>query len=100
MIGTWDQLKNGGTVDIQTGSQDAEGQHNTIIRGCSKFDDLLEMYLGIEVKKNTNPDFVTDVQTTWKLNVGDKFEYKLPGLTDTEKNDDPEVYINTPDKRG
>lgn len=91
---------NGGTVDIQTGSQDAEGQHNTIIRGCSKYDDLLEMYFGIEVKKNTNPDFVKDVQTTWKLNVGDKFEYKLPGLTDTEKNDDPEVFINTPNKRG
>lgn len=87
-------------MNIKTGSQDAEGKWNTIIRGCSQFDDLLEMYLGIEVLKNTNPDFTKDVQTTWKLNVGDKFEYKLPGLKDAEGNDEPEVFINTPNKRG
>ena len=43
--------------------------------------------------KNTNPDFVKDVETTWKLNVGDNFEYKLPALADAQLNDDPEVYI-------
>jgi len=43
---------------------------------------------------NNYPDFVTDVETTWTLNVDDVYEYKLPALKDPEGNDEPEVYVN------
>jgi len=64
-----------------------------MIRGCSNFDDLLELYLYVNVIKNTYPDFVKEIETTWTLAVGDVFEYQLPDLKDEEGNDEPEFYI-------
>ena len=64
------------------------------MRGCSFYDQLLELYLDVEVKSNTYPDFVDELETNWVLNVGDIFEYRLPKLSDRERNDVPEVYIS------
>lgn len=43
--------------------------------------------------KNTYPDFVKEIQTSWTLNVGDNFSYQLPELKDAEGNDVPELII-------
>lgn len=93
LIGRWDPQFAGGTIWVQTDSQEAEGKRRTILRGCSNFDDLLELYLYVNVIKNTYPDFVKEIDTTWTLSVGDVFEYKLPALKDEEGNDEPELYI-------
>lgn len=46
-----------------------------MIRGCSNFDDLIELYLYVNVIKNSHPDFTKEIETTWYLSVGDVFEY-------------------------
>jgi hypothetical protein len=93
LIGRWDAQYAGGTIFIHTDSQEAEGKRRTILRGCSNFDDLLELYLYVNVIKNTYPDFVTEIETSWTLSVGQVLEYKLPALKDDEGNDEPELYI-------
>ena len=93
LLGRWDRFDAGGTIFIQTDSQEAEGKRRTILRGCSRFDALSELYLYVNVMKNTYPDFKTEIETSWTLSVGDRFEYKLPELVDDEKNDIPELFI-------
>ena len=93
LLGRWDRFAKQGTIYVQTDSQEAEGVRRTILRGCSRFDDLLELYLYVNVKKNTYPDFQTEIETSWTLSVGERHEYKLPPLVDDEGNDTPEVYI-------
>lgn len=83
-----------GTIYVQTDSQEAEGISRTILRGCSAFDKLSELYLYVKVLKNTYPDFKTDIETSWTLSVGQEFKYKLPELKDEEGNDEPELYIS------
>jgi hypothetical protein len=78
LLGRWDRFARGGTIFVQTDSQEAEGKSRTILRGCSRFDALAELYLYVNVMKNTYPDFITEIETTWTLSVGDRFEYKLP----------------------
>ena len=75
LIGNFSRYENGGTVKIKTDSQDAEGKSRTIIRGCSRFNELLELYLYIDVMKNTYPDFVREIETTWTIPVNEVFEY-------------------------
>lgn len=92
-FGRFDRYVQSGTVFVYTNSDDAVGQQKTIIRGCSNFNELLEMYLYVNVMANNYPDFVKEIETSWTLPVGDIFEYKLPQLADKENNDVPEVYI-------
>jgi len=94
-LGRWARYDKGGTIYVNTTSEDAVGKARTILRGCSRFNELIELYLYIEVLNNNYPDFVTDVETTWTLAVGDVYEYKLPKLSDPEGNDEPEVYVNS-----
>lgn len=93
MLGNFSRYQEGGTVNIKTESQDAEGKSRTIIRGCSRFNELLELYLYIDVMKNTYPDFVTEIETSWTVAVDEVFEYQLPEIKDDEGNDEPEVYV-------
>lgn len=51
------------------------------------------MNLYIEVVSNTYPDFKTEPQTAFTVEVNDVFQYKLPAVTDPEGNDEPEVYV-------
>jgi hypothetical protein len=93
LIGRWDAVYNGGTIFVQTDATEAEGVRRTTLRGCSNFDDLLELYLYVNVQKNTYPDFAKEIETSWTLSVGQVLEYKLPNLVDAEKNDEPDLYI-------
>jgi hypothetical protein len=92
-LGRFDRYQRSGTVFVYTNSDDAVGTSRTIIRGCSNFNELLELYLYVRVNSNGHPDFVTEVETSWKLALNDTFDYKLPQLVDKEGNDVPEVYI-------
>jgi hypothetical protein len=84
----------GGSVYVYTHSEDAVGKHRTILRGCSNHNELLELYLYVNVLANTFPDFVTTVQTNWKLSVSNETTtYKLPDLVDNQGNDEPELWI-------
>lgn len=93
LLGSFDRYSKSGTVFVYTNSDDAVGTARTIIRGCSNFNELLELYLYVRVNSNGHPDFVTEVETSWKLAVNDTFDYKLPQLVDKEGNDVPELYI-------
>jgi hypothetical protein len=93
LLGRWSKSRQG-TIYVQTDSQEAEGVSRTILRGCSRFDKIAELYLYVKVLKNTYPDFKTEIETSWILSVGQEFKYKLPELKDEEANDDPELYIN------
>jgi hypothetical protein len=92
-LGRWVKIQNDGRVYVQTDSAEAEGIQRTIIRGCSRFDKLAELYLYVQVLKNSYPDFETEIQTTWTLSVGQNFTYKLPKLVDEEQNAIPELWI-------
>jgi len=95
LLGKFDRYDRGGTVHIQTNSEAAVGKRRTIIRGCSNFNELLELYLYVEVLTNTYPDFPKEIETSWTLSVNQEFQYKLPTPVDKEGNDEPVVYITT-----
>jgi len=61
VLGRYDRYDKGGTFQIQTGSEDAVGRIGTILRGCSRYNKLLELYLYVEVMNNNYPDFITDL---------------------------------------
>ena len=82
-------------VDIQTDSDQMVGVQQTIIRNCNSLDQLLEMNLHIEVMYNTYPDFVSEPETAFTVEVFDVYQYQLPSVMDPDGNDEPEVYINT-----
>jgi len=93
-LGRFDKYDSGGTFYIQTNNENAEGTtFRTILRGCSRFNELLELYLTVDVLANTAPAFTTDPETSWTMSIGDVIEYKLPNIEDDEDNDDIEVYI-------
>jgi len=93
-LGRFDEYYQGGSIFVQTDSEDAVGTQRTILRGCSRLNELVELYLYVQVINNNYPDFVEEIETTWTLSVGDVHEYKLPRLEDKEGNDIPEVYVN------
>ena len=96
LLGRWDRFADPqGVLYIQTDAQEAEGKQRTILRSCSRFDELLELYLYVNVMKNTYPDFVKEITTSWTLTVGDNFQYQLPQLVDAEGNDQPEMFIQS-----
>lgn len=75
-IGRFDKYDNGGTFYIKTDNEVAEGSSfRTILRGCSRFNELLELYLLVEIVANTAPDFTYDPETSWTLAVGDVINY-------------------------
>ena len=51
------------------------------------------MNMKVKVLSNTYPEPVYEIQTSFTLDVGDKFEYKIPMLIDPEGNDEPECYV-------
>jgi len=52
------------------------------LRGCSRFNELLELYLRVDMKTNTPPEFETEIETSWSMNIGEVIEYRLPKLKD------------------
>lgn len=97
LIGRFD--RNRETIWVKTESEDAIGTSRTLLRGCSRFGRLFEIYLYIEVLSNTYPDFVTEIETSWTLSVNEVFGYTLPALKDKEGNDEPVVYIRAMDNQ-
>ena len=66
-----------------------------MIRGCDLVNNLHEINYYINVSSNSAPEFDTDIQTQWNLNLNDNITYKLPKFSDPEGNDVGEVYINS-----
>lgn len=67
-IGTWNH--NQSVAYIQTGNIGPQS-YNTVIRGCSEKNELVEMYFTLNVQANRLPFFATDIQTNWTIFVGD-----------------------------
>jgi hypothetical protein len=100
-MGNFSKYEYGGTFNIQTNSKDADGKIKTTLRGCSSFDELIELYLEVNVKNNTVPKFKTDLMTRWYLNSNETYDYYLPTPIDNENNDELEIQIlNITDKPG
>lgn len=101
-LGEFNRFDNGGTFYIFTQNEDDIGKHRTILRGCSRFNQLIELYLYTDVFSNSYPDFVVDLETVHIVIVNKTLEYKLPALADDEGNDKSIVYIDKdldPNKR-
>jgi len=101
-LGEFNRYDNGGTFHIFTQNEDDIGKHRTILRGCSRFNQLIELYLYAEVFTNSYPDFVEDLETVHIVHVNETKEYKLPALSDDENNDKSVVTIDydlDPEKR-
>jgi hypothetical protein len=58
---------------------------------------LLELNLYINVLANTHPDFVTELETAWQMQIGQELEYRLPEVVDPDGNSTPEVYVQPMD---
>ena len=93
-LGEFNRYDEGGTFSIFTQNEDDIGKHRTILRGCSRFNQLIELYLYTEVFTNSYPDFVEDLETVHTVNVNETKEYKLPKLSDDEENDKSVVFID------
>lgn len=93
-LGEFNRYDEGGTFSIFTQNEDDIGKHRTILRGCSRFNQLIELYLYTEVFTNSYPDFVEDLETVHTVNVNETMEYKLPKLSDDEENDKSVVFID------
>lgn len=83
------------SIEIQTDKEDAVGIQRTIVRNCDGLNRLLELNLYINVLSNTHPDFTTEMQTTFTLNLNETLTYKLPPIKDSDGNDEPEIYLKT-----
>ena len=92
-LGEFNRYHDGGTFHIFTLNENDIGQHKTILRGCSSFNELIELYLEVIVISNTYPDFVEELQTTFIVYVNETLEYKLPAAYDDDGNDTPVVII-------
>jgi hypothetical protein len=55
---------------------------------------LIELYLYTEVKTNSYPDFIDELETVHLVAVNETKEYKLPKLSDDEGNDKSIVFID------
>jgi len=74
-LGRYDSYDNGGTFYVETSNEDDVGKHRTILRGCSRLNNLVETYLYVEVFNNKYPDFATDVEDSFLVEVDQVFEY-------------------------
>ena len=87
-------LNNDTTIWVQTDDENLVGTQRLLLRGCDAMSKLYEINFYVNVSSNSAPEFVTDIQTQWNLNVGDKIHYLLPAFYDPEGNDASAVYIN------
>ena len=85
------------SIKVQTDDEGKIGVQRVIFRDCDALSQLLEFNLYIEVLYNNPPDFVTEVETSFTMAVGDVVSYKLPPVVDPDGNDIPEVYITMMD---
>jgi hypothetical protein len=90
-VATYDQSTQ--SIWIQTDSEDKVGVQRVIVRNCDSLDRLLELNLYINVLANTHPDFVSQVETSFTLTVGQPYSYKLPAWSDPENNDVAQIYV-------
>ena len=99
-IGTYEPFTDGGTFHIYTNDTDYEGQqHNTILRGCSHRNELVEIFVKIEVAKNTLPIFAKQLQKSFMVDLDVVTEYELPPIKDKEGNDEVEVFVEPRDDK-
>lgn len=74
---------------IQTDREEDVHVSQVQLRDCNALERLLELNLYIRVIANTYPSPVTDIQTSFALDVGDVLSYRIPELIDAEGNDVP-----------
>lgn len=88
-------LTDNSTLYVQTNDESMVGTQRLVLRGCDNNNNLLEINFYVNVSSNSAPEFNTDIQTQWAMNVNDKVPYKLPSWSDPEASDPGQVYINS-----
>ena len=81
------------SIYVYTEDENKVGVQKVVVRDCDSLNRLLELNLYINVLENSHPDFVSEVQTSWVMNVGDVVTYQLPQVQDPQNNGDSYVYI-------
>lgn len=63
------------SIYVYTEDENKVGVQKVVVRDCDSLNRLLELNLYINVLENSHPDFVSEVQTSWVMNVGDVVTY-------------------------
>jgi hypothetical protein len=86
-VGDWLAYVDGDNdkIYIQTDDQNFVDTHRTWIEGCTAGNDLMMVNLYIDVIDNSAPSFVGGLQTTYRMEVGDKRTGKIPYYEDDEE---------------
>ena len=63
------------SIYVYTEEENKVGAQKVVVRDCDSLNRLLELNLYINVLENSHPDFVSEVQTAWVMNVGDVVTY-------------------------
>lgn len=66
------------SIMIQTDKEEDVHMTQVILRDCNAFERLLELNLYIKVLSNTYPAPVSDIQTSFTMDVGDVLTYRVP----------------------
>ena len=100
-MGTFDPYDKGGVIKFYTDDELYEGIQQTYIRGCSRSNQIYEILIPFEVKRNTAPYFDPKrLKQKFTLEVGEIFSYAIPSIVDSEANDDIEVYVRESSSKG
>lgn len=63
------------SIYVYTEDENKVGVQKVVVRDCDSLNRLLELNLYINVLENSHPDFVSEAQTSWVMNVGDVVTY-------------------------
>ena len=64
-----------------------------MLRGCSRFNEYIELFLNVDILANNPPSFETSLVQNHEMKQGDVLRYQLPKLIDKEGNDVPALYV-------
>jgi hypothetical protein len=89
-----------GKIGTYTGGQDIVVKtkpndmiYKTIVRGCSNFNELLELYLYVNASTTKPSFFESDPTTSWTLDMNKVVQYRIPYLADQGAAWNPGVHL-------
>lgn len=82
------------TIWVQTNMESmSQNIQRTLLRGCDRNENLMELNLYVNVSSNNAPEFTSELKSSWSLNVSDSITYSFPPYKDPEGNDDTVAYV-------
>jgi hypothetical protein len=80
-------------MNIQVSTKPNDEIYRTTIRGCSNFNELLELYLYVNASTPQPSFFAEELQTSFILDMNKFVQYRLPYLEDEGSDEAPGVHV-------